>query len=150
MKKQAFVLLPSCILILVFLYAGLTKWLKYKVFLKELYNQVFPAWAVQPIAWIFPAAELISAILLMTDRTRLWGFRLATALMAIFTAYVAFVVLHVFERVPCSCGGILGKLQWGPHLVFNLICLAVAITGWVLEKKTTKLQNTRKATALPA
>jgi len=44
-------------------------------------------------------------------------------------------MLKVFDRIPCSCGGIIAKLSWGQHLVFNLIFLGLALIGFMFFDK---------------
>ncbi|MEJ0031509.1 MAG: MauE/DoxX family redox-associated membrane protein [Bacteroidota bacterium] len=39
--------------------------------------------------------------------------------MVMFTAYIV-VITRFSEYTPCSCGGVLEKMSWDQHLVFNI------------------------------
>ncbi|MEJ7778751.1 MAG: MauE/DoxX family redox-associated membrane protein [Daejeonella sp.] len=56
-------------------------------------------------------------------------------LLFLFSMYIILVINHAFERIPCSCGGIISKLTWGQHLVFNLFFLALALAGFIISTK---------------
>jgi len=53
--------------------------------------------------------------------------------MVMFTAYI-FIILNYTSFVPCSCGGVLEKLGWQSHLVFNLFFVFLAVLGIILYK----------------
>jgi putative oxidoreductase len=111
--------LSSALLILLFIYAAMSKLLTFTDFKYQLYNQNFPHRLADSLRYILPAAELLAALLLCFARSRLAGLYLAFSLLAAFTLYIAMVLLHYWNRVPCSCGGILSHLSWGAHLIFN-------------------------------
>jgi len=56
-------------------------------------------------------------------------------LMMAFTIYTVTVLLHAFRYVPCSCGGVIKKLTWPQHLVFNLFFVAISLLGIWLKKR---------------
>jgi putative oxidoreductase len=117
------------LLILLFVYAAASKLLDPDRSRGQMMNQVFPAWVAGILVWAVPLAELITAGLLVFNRTALSGLYMALGLMSAFTIYIALVLLHVFGRVPCSCGGVLQKMGWVPHLFFNLFFLLLTVTG---------------------
>ncbi len=98
-------------------------------------NQPFPNWLTPALVWTLPAAEIIISGLLMFDKTQLLGFRASLILMLLFTLYTLLVLLKVFGRMPCSCGGVIENLSWSQHLVFNLFYVGVALAGMILKKK---------------
>ncbi len=51
--------------------------------------------------------------------------------MAMFTGYII-IILNYAERIPCSCGGILNKMGWHDHLIFNIFFTALGVTGVLL------------------
>jgi putative oxidoreductase len=55
--------------------------------------------------------------------------------MLLFTVYTFLVLINVFGRRPCACGGVIENLTWGQHLVFNLFFVGVAIAGILLKKR---------------
>jgi hypothetical protein len=59
------------------------------------------------------------------DRFRVLALFAAFALMVMFTAYI-FIILNFSDFIPCSCGGVLEKLSWTQHLIFNLVFIVLA------------------------
>jgi putative oxidoreductase len=114
------------VLILLFVYTGCSKLFDLNGFTSTLYNQPFPRPIVPMFAIILPVLELATAATLLFDRTRLIGLYTALTLLTGFTLYIGAILLHVFSRVPCSCGGIFHRLNWGQHLWLNLTLLILA------------------------
>jgi hypothetical protein len=85
-----------------------------------------------PIAWMVPGLEIGIAITLIMGTSRLFGFYACFALMLIFTAYIV-VIMGLPERIPCQCGGILGKMGWTEHLIFNSCFALLALAGILIE-----------------
>jgi hypothetical protein len=77
------------------------------------------------IAWLVPAVEIIIAVLMVFDRFRVLALFAAFALMVMFTAYI-YIILNFSDFVPCSCGGVLEKLSWTQHLIFNIVFIILA------------------------
>jgi len=48
--------------------------------------------------------------------------------MLMFTSYII-VILNYSSFVPCSCGGILEKIGWKEHLIFNIVFTILAATA---------------------
>src|SRR3970040_1025074 len=48
--------------------------------------------------------------------------------MVMFTAYI-FIILNYSPFVPCSCGGILEKMGWKEHFIFNFVFIILAAAG---------------------
>lgn len=123
-------------LVLLLFYTAAAKLLDLKRFESELGNQVLPSWSVPVLLWLIPAAELAVVLLITSAKFRLAGLFGAAALMAVFTGYMGLVLLNVFDRVPCSCGGVLKSMDFEVHFVFNLFFLLLSITGiWLLRSK---------------
>lgn len=126
----------SCCFLLIFLftYTAVSKWLNMEAHLYAMRNQPFSRPLNNLLAYSIPVVEIIAAGLLLVQRTRLVGLFIAFVLMALFTGYVAMVLSNVFGRIPCSCGGVLEQLGWKEHLVFNLFFLVISITAIRLHK----------------
>jgi len=63
-------------------------------------------------------------------------------LMVLFTVYI-YLILNFSDFIPCSCGGILEKMDWHTHLIFNLICVIAAVTAIFMNagsRKITKIK----------
>jgi len=87
------------------------------------------------LSWTVPFAEIILAIGLIGERTRLIALYGSFTLMLLFSGYI-FVVMNYSDYVPCSCGGILGKMAWETHLLFNIFfTLLAAIAAMLYQKK---------------
>ena len=125
--KQNWVIILSSLLVALFLYTGLAKFLNFQQFIADLQNQPFYKQFTPYLAWGLPSLEILIAVFLLFYRTRLPGLLASLLLLLLFTLYTAVVLLHGFNRVPCSCGGVIRQLSWGQHLVFNLFFLIISI-----------------------
>lgn len=136
MRRKIIIEIISSLLILLFLYASMSKWLAFKSFIGDMNNQPFPNWMTPWLVWSIPSLEVIIAILLIFDRTRLAGLYASLVLMGAFTVYTAAVLLHAFRYIPCSCGGVIRRLTWPQHLVFNLFFVGISVAGIILLKRS--------------
>jgi len=123
--KYSIVDIISALLILLFVYAAVSKLLDYQKFRVQLGQSplltAFAGW----MAWIVPAIEIIVSLLLAFSNTRLFALYASFTLMVMFSGYI-----------PCSCGGVLQKMSWNQHLVFNIIFVLIAMTGILIHGKT--------------
>ncbi|WP_169303312.1 MauE/DoxX family redox-associated membrane protein [Pedobacter cryophilus] len=121
-------------LTLLWSYAAIAKLLDPSLSLSQMRNQVFPNWMADVLAFALPFLELLLVTLLLVKYTYKVGLYLSTLLLTAFTLYIILVKLLVFDRVPCSCGGVLSEMSWTQHLFFNLFFLALSITAIYFEK----------------
>lgn len=128
MLKKSLLELPAVLLTILFTYASISKLLQYNTFRFQLDQSPFITDYSGIIAWSIPAIELFTTALLMFPATRLKGFYLSYALMLLFTFYI-YAILHYSYFIPCSCGGILSKMNWEQHLIFNIVFTLIALTG---------------------
>lgn len=80
------------------------------------------------IPWLVISLEILVAGMLMFPRTRLVALFASFSLMTMFTAYIV-AILTFSPYVPCSCGGVLEKLGWTEHLIFNGVFVVLALIG---------------------
>ena len=125
-KKQVLIECVCALLILLFLYASVSKFLDFKTFIDQMNNQPLPN------SW---TPFLVWAITLLFEYTRLVGLYTSLILMILFTFYTGIVLLHFFPYIPCSCGGVIQKLTWNQHLVLNLFYVGLAGLGIVLQRR---------------
>jgi putative oxidoreductase len=125
----------AALLVLLFLYASISKLLGFSLFVDEMNNQPFPNWMTPYLVVLIPGSEILAAAALLFDRTRMLGLYASFALLFVFTLYAALVLLNVFDYVPCSCGGMLKKLNWTQHLWFTSAFLLLSIIGILLFRK---------------
>ncbi len=69
------------------------------------------------------------------------GFYAALGLMIAFTGYII-AITQFSQYIPCSCGGILEKLGWTEHLIFNIVFDLLAIVAILLSAKSPKPEET--------
>jgi putative oxidoreductase len=123
------------LLILLYTYTAVSKLLVFEEFRDQMYNQALPRALATVLIWSLPAIELLTAGLLLSERTKLPGLYLSAVLMTLFTAYIGLVLLNYFGRVPCSCGGVIQALGWKLHLVFNLFFLLLTILAIMITNR---------------
>jgi putative oxidoreductase len=132
MKKNKTAEIMAALLILLFVYAACSKLFDHAKFSEDMHNQPFPRWLASAIVWGVPAAELLIAAALLFERSRRRAFLASLILLTLFTLYIAAILLHLFPRVPCSCGGLIRRLSWGQHLWFNLFFMGLSGAGIAL------------------
>lgn len=142
MKNQWLIRPLTASLMLLFVYTALSKLSDYEGFGRQLAKQPVPDWSVATLQWAIPATELAIVLLLFRAKNRLAGLYGSAALMLVFTGYMGLVLLNFFDRVPCSCGGVLRTMDFKEHFFFNLFFLLLSVCGIWLEKG---LQNGVKA-----
>jgi hypothetical protein len=121
---------------MLFLYASVSKFLDFQRFIGEMNNQPLPNSWTPFLVWAVPSLEIAISVALIFERTRMAGFIASLALMTLFTVYAAAILLHFFAYVPCSCGGVIRKLTWPQHLVFNLFFVGLSVTGIILQRRS--------------
>lgn len=134
--KKKIILTISYLYVLLFVYAAISKLLDFDSFKVQIGQS--PMLSVYA-DWISPtviAIELLIALMLLNERTKLAALLLSLGLMTMFTAYI-FILLHYSSFVPCSCGGVLEKMSWNTHLIFNIIFVVLAVLAIILNAKRT-------------
>jgi len=135
----------SYLFILLFVYAAVSKIIDFQNFQAQLGQSpllsAFASW----VSWLVLILELGIVVLLIFPKLRTIGLLASTLLMTLFTAYI-FIILNYSSFVPCSCGGILEKMSWNTHLIFNIFFILLPIIGLILEEqlKTKTQQNNLK------
>ena len=71
------------------------------------------------ISWTVLIFEFAIVFFLLIPKTRIKALYAGFCLMCMFTAYI-FIMLNYSSFLPCSCGGILEKMSWKQHLIFNI------------------------------
>jgi len=147
MKKELQYELITALLVLLFLYTGLSKLLDFKNFEVSMQFQHLPDWITLPLTYVLPLAEIIVAALMIPDRSRLKGIYIFLAMMTAFTIYVGAAWLQLFPRAPCACGGALQSLNWNQHFALNLVftVLAAAAIRYYRAKRMTIQQKPSQA-----
>jgi len=134
MKRNLIIEIISSLLILLFVYTAVSKLIDYTSFERVLSKSPLIASKAGIVALALPITEALVSVLLFIPRTRLWGFYGSVTLMSVFTLYLGYMI-NFTPKLPCSCGGVLKQLNWNQHLIFNILFLALSVTGLVLERK---------------
>ncbi|WP_418637279.1 MauE/DoxX family redox-associated membrane protein [Winogradskyella sp.] len=130
-------LVSSYLFVLLFLYAATSKLLDFETFTVQLAQSPLLSAYAGIIAWLVPGIEILIACLLMFERFRMVALYASFTLMVMFTAYI-YIILNFSDFIPCSCGGVLEKLSWTQHLIFNVVFIVLAGTAVFLSKHCNK------------
>jgi len=122
----------SLLFIVLFVYAAISKLLDYETFTLQIAQSPFLGAYAGIVVWIVPSLEIIISLLLITSSFRNFGFYASFTLMIMFTAYIV-IILNFSDFIPCSCGGIIEKLNWTQHLIFNIVFIVLAGTAILLS-----------------
>lgn len=127
-----------CLLfITMFVYAATSKWMDFTVYEYQMQRQPFPAHIQSLLIWTIPLTEVVVSLLLMLDKTRFTGLKIATGMMVLFTGYIILVQLRYFgEEIPCSCGGAISSFTWIQHLYFNLFFVIAGVLAILFIRKS--------------
>lgn len=131
-KKNIMIEIICLLYILLFVYAASSKLLDFENFQIQLGQSPLVSAFSLYLSWFIPVLELLISVFLIIPSTRRAGLTASYFLMVMFTAYI-FVILNYSSFVPCSCGGILEKMNWTQHLVFNFVFLFLALLALYLE-----------------
>lgn len=134
--------------ILLFVYAAVSKILDFETFRIQLAQSPLLSAYAGLIAPSVIIAELFLTLLLCFKATRLIGLYFSFFLMIAFTVYI-YLILNYSDFIPCSCGGIIEKLGWAEHMIFNLTYAVLALVAVVLsegEKGTSALKVVLRST----
>jgi hypothetical protein len=127
----------SYFFVLLFCYASISKILDFENFQVQLAQSPLLSAYAGLVSYAVIIIELITTSLLCVPARRLVGLYVSLGLMAAFTIYI-YLILNYSDFIPCSCGGILEKLGWTEHLIFNIGCIVLALIGIFLEEKNSK------------
>lgn len=140
--KNAIVDIICLLYILLFVYAAISKLLEFQNFQAQLGQSPLLSAYTGFVSYSVLIVELVIALLLAIPKSRYVAMLASFGLMLMFTAYII-VILNYSSFVPCSCGGILEKLGWKEHLIFNItftILAALASVFMATNKSKTALK----------
>ncbi len=135
--KTKYIHIVSYFYILLFVYAAISKLITFEAFQVQLTQSPLLSAYANAIAYIVLIVELLFALLLSIQTTRLLGLYLSYGLMVAFTIYIYLIINHS-DFIPCSCGGVLEKMGWTEHLWFNIIVSLLALVALFFKENNTK------------
>lgn len=137
--------IASMLFIVLFVYTATSKLLNIELFQLRLARFPFISTYAIWIAWGVPFLEIVIAGLFLFPKYILTALYASLSLLTIFTTYII-LVLNFSDSIPCSCGGVISKLGWNEHLIFNIAFIALALLG-ILMSGYQKEYSARKNTA---
>ena len=137
MNKNRFISISKILLMVMFAYAGIFKIVDITLFESQMKESpLIPQLLIPTLAISLPIFELLLAILLMYDKYNSMSLTLSFITMLFFSLYLIMLV-SLYENVPCTCGGILGKLGYTEHIIFNLFFLTISgVTFYLHDSKS--------------
>ena len=109
--------------IILFVYAAVSKLVDFENFQVQVAQSPLLSAFATFITYAVVIGELVIALMLCFQKSRLSGLYFFLGFMTAFTVYI-FLILNYSPFVPCSCGGVLEDLGWWEHLWFNgVVCL---------------------------
>lgn len=124
----------SYFFILLFVYASISKILDFENFQVQIAQSPLLSAYAGVVSYGVLLIEFSVAGLLLPHKYRLIGLYASYMLMIFFTVYI-FLILNYSEFIPCSCGGILEKLGWREHLIFNAGCIGLALIAIIIFER---------------
>lgn len=133
--KNIIIEVISIAYILLFVYAAVSKLMDFSNFQIQIGQSPLLSSFAGPVSYGVPITEIGLAFLLVLPKYRLLGLYGSFFLMTMFTTYI-FIILNFSSFVPCSCGGILEKMGWTEHFIFNVsFVLLAAIAIFIIVNR---------------
>lgn len=127
----------SVLFILLFTYAAISKLLDFENFQIQLGQSPVVSVGALYFSFLIPIIELGIVALFLVPQYRQIALYGSLILMSWFSAYI-YVVLRYSSYIPCSCGGILEKMSWETHLIFNLVFVGFTVVAIFLSHTSLK------------
>ena len=126
MNRNQFINISKVLLMIMFAYAGIFKIVDTQLFASQMSESpLIPQSIISILSVGLPVFEILLAFLLTFDKYNSVSLILSFITMLFFSVYLIMLV-SLYEKVPCACGGILGKLGYTEHIIFNLFFLTIS------------------------
>ncbi|MDH1883690.1 MauE/DoxX family redox-associated membrane protein [Empedobacter falsenii] len=129
--------------IILFIYAAVSKLIDFENFQIQLAQSPLLSAYAGFISYAVIIVEIVIVLMLCIKRTQQIGLYASYGLMLAFTVYI-YLIINYSDFVPCSCGGILEKLGWTEHLIFNLVFVGLAVIAIYLSRIVIFQKSKRK------
>ncbi|WP_128124980.1 MauE/DoxX family redox-associated membrane protein [Chryseobacterium carnipullorum] len=120
--------------ILLFCYASISKIFDFENFQVQIGQSPLLSAYAGFVSYAVIIIELLIVLALIFTNTKRLGLYASLGIMVAFTVYI-FLILNYSEFIPCSCGGILEKMGWIEHLIFNIVCILLAMVAIIILEK---------------
>jgi hypothetical protein len=139
-NSKTIVEIIAALFILLFLYTAINK----SFDIQKTVNVIDKTPLISPyavsVAWLIVIVEYLTSFLLFIPATRKAGLYSALALMTIFTGYIGYMKIFI-TKLPCSCGGVISRLSWTQHLLFNLVFILLGIVAILLLRNQSRYET---------
>ncbi|MEG0852065.1 MAG: hypothetical protein RSH24_19495, partial [Flavobacterium sp.] len=129
--------------IILFVYAAVSKLTDFENFQVQVAQSPLLSAFATFIAYATVIGELVIALMLCFNKSRLLGLYFFLGFMTAFTVYI-FLILNYSPFVPCSCGGVLEDLGWWEHLWFNGVVCLVTVFIIITDNNTSSFSFVTK------
>jgi len=133
-KRNIIIDIICGILLLLFFYSAISKFYDHERFQYILSRTILLKHFPNIASWVIPITEIILSTLLFRPVTRQKGLYGSLFLLSTFTLFLVYMLLFSRGDMPCSCGGVISKMTWQQHIVFNIFFIALSIAGIYLNK----------------
>ncbi|MCU0444247.1 MAG: hypothetical protein MUE85_04965 [Microscillaceae bacterium] len=128
MMRNLYLSIVRLLLVFLFVYAAISKLAVVDLFQSQMYESpLLPQYFVPFLAYFVPILELGIALFLVSGQNLLNGLYASFGIMLMFTLYMIGLISIFTDKIPCACGGILGKLGYTEHIIFNIIFTLLAL-----------------------
>ncbi|MCO5947935.1 MauE/DoxX family redox-associated membrane protein [Mucilaginibacter flavidus] len=142
--KHILVVLIIALLVLLFAYTGMSKFLDYDKFVFQM--RLAPVPLMKKLApflgWVVPSIEILIAmgfaVGVYLHSIKIKALYASVILLLVFEFYIAAMLLSG-SNLPCTCGGIVSQMGWKQHLFFNgfFILTGILSIKYLQKQKTT-------------
>jgi len=134
--RKLFAELIVFFLALLFTYASFSKLMDYDRFVFQMHLSPFgPIKNNAGLLAVFvPISECAIVLLLLAPKTRLIGVYASLLVLSLFELYILWMLFSGLQ-LPCTCGGIISKMSWKGHLLFNAFFISIALFYALLRRK---------------
>jgi hypothetical protein len=121
--SSSFSSLVNYLTIFVFAYSAIDKTLNFDEFYIQFAKiPMIYELELWPLAYVLILIEFVIVIMLIIDKTRIFGQYFAISSLLIFTVYI--LTKYIVDNNSCSCGGIFTFISIELHIVINLLLIA--------------------------
>lgn len=116
-----------------FVYAAFSKIIELDVFFKQLgKSPLIPFDLKEKTGFGILAVEFSVAYFVYKGKFKT-SLLISFFLMSFFSLYIGYL-LYFSYFIPCNCGGILGKMSWEVHLIFNIVLTIITALAYLLSE----------------
>lgn len=130
-KSKIFIDITKYLVALLFCYTAISKIIDFNNFTFQLEKSPLIPIGLGNYFGIAVILSELTASYYLFNKVNI-GLYFSLFLMVSFTSYL-FIIIHFSYYIPCSCGGVLEKLDWNTHIVFNLIFIALIMSSILLN-----------------